>query len=396
MALAAIRDITDRRRDRDELRRAVRRLQAATDVAIAVGGETDLDRVLEAIVERGRALVEARALIIMLKEGDELVVGATAAIAGGLDPKVSELKIPGIRGLGAACCSGRFTGPDLGSQGERTGAARAPSLPRRPARRGRGPRPDRRAGAASTTRTSGCSRPSPRARRRAWRPPGRWPRSDCRTRSTRRSRSAAAGPASCTTRPCRRWRCCACGSRPRCGEETDGGAARHQPGGRRADRRRDREAPAPDHRAAAGLARHDRPRGGAAGAGRAAPAGGTNLEVDCDLELPRERGRAPDADPRDGGLPAGPGGAQQRRQALAGAARGAHRALIAERDRDRGQGRRGRLRAVARPRGIRPGRHARARRAARRHPRRSLHQRVRDARAGRDPARPGADADGRS
>ena len=94
MALAAIRDITDRRRDRDELRRAVRRLQAATDVAIAVGGETDLDRVLEAIVERGRALVEARALIIMLKEGDELVVGATAAIAGGLDPNVSELKIP--------------------------------------------------------------------------------------------------------------------------------------------------------------------------------------------------------------------------------------------------------------------------------------------------------------
>src|SRR5215210_5932956 len=37
MALAAIRDITDRKRDRDELRRAVRRLQAATDVAIAGG-----------------------------------------------------------------------------------------------------------------------------------------------------------------------------------------------------------------------------------------------------------------------------------------------------------------------------------------------------------------------
>jgi PAS domain S-box-containing protein len=55
MALAAIRDITDGRRDRDELRRAIRRLQAATDVALAVGGETDLERVLEAIVERGRA-----------------------------------------------------------------------------------------------------------------------------------------------------------------------------------------------------------------------------------------------------------------------------------------------------------------------------------------------------
>ena len=112
MALAAIRDITDRRRDRDELRRAVRRLQAATDVAIAVGGETDLDRVLEAIVERGRALVEARALIIMLKEGDELVVGATAAIAGGLDPNVSELKIPASQ-ASERFLLGRFTGPAL-------------------------------------------------------------------------------------------------------------------------------------------------------------------------------------------------------------------------------------------------------------------------------------------
>src|SRR5438876_9899580 len=94
MALAAIRDITDQRRDRDELRRAVRRLQAATDVAIAVGGETEINRVLEAIVERGRALVEARALIILLREGDDLVVGATAAVADGLDPKVSELRMP--------------------------------------------------------------------------------------------------------------------------------------------------------------------------------------------------------------------------------------------------------------------------------------------------------------
>src|SRR5215207_10957264 len=91
MALAAIRDITDRRRDRDDLRRAVRRLQAATDVAVAVGGETDLERILETIVERGRALVEARALIILLREGDELVVAATAAVPGGLDPAVGKL-----------------------------------------------------------------------------------------------------------------------------------------------------------------------------------------------------------------------------------------------------------------------------------------------------------------
>jgi signal transduction histidine kinase len=69
-------------------------LQAASEVAIAVGGETDLRRVLEAIVERGRALVEARALIILLREGAELVVAATAAVAGGLDPGVADLRIP--------------------------------------------------------------------------------------------------------------------------------------------------------------------------------------------------------------------------------------------------------------------------------------------------------------
>ena len=113
MALAAIRDITGQRRDRDDLRRAVRRLQAATEVAIAVGGETDLERVLDAIVERGRALVEARALIILLREGDELVVAATAAVAGGLDPKVATLKFKTDE-ASEELLLGKFTGVDLG------------------------------------------------------------------------------------------------------------------------------------------------------------------------------------------------------------------------------------------------------------------------------------------
>jgi PAS domain S-box-containing protein len=120
MAVAAIRDITDRRRDRDDLRRAVKRLQAATEVAIAVGGETDLERVLDAIVERGRALVEARALIILLREGDELAVAATAAVAGGLDPKVSSLRF-NAEDASEAVLLGRFTGTDLG--GDETGRA---------------------------------------------------------------------------------------------------------------------------------------------------------------------------------------------------------------------------------------------------------------------------------
>jgi PAS domain S-box-containing protein len=126
MALAAIRDITERRRDRDELRRAVRRLQAATDVAIAVGGETELSRVLEAIVERGRSLVEARALVIMLREGEDLVVAATAATAGGLDPDVAKLRIP-ARSASEDVLLGRFSGMDPGRR-EKGGALIAPLL----------------------------------------------------------------------------------------------------------------------------------------------------------------------------------------------------------------------------------------------------------------------------
>jgi signal transduction histidine kinase/PAS domain-containing protein len=126
VALAAIRDITERRRDREDLRRAVRRLQAATEVAIAVGGETDLERVLDAIVERGRALVEARALIILLREGDELVVAATAAVAGGLDPKVGHLRFS-VEDTSEELLLGRIRGADLGAH-ERGRALIAPLL----------------------------------------------------------------------------------------------------------------------------------------------------------------------------------------------------------------------------------------------------------------------------
>jgi signal transduction histidine kinase len=93
----------------------VRRLQAATDVAIAVGGETDLSRVLEAIVERGRALVEARALIILLREGEELVVAATAAVPGGLDPEVGKLTFR-AQEASEAVLLGKFTDVDLGAK----------------------------------------------------------------------------------------------------------------------------------------------------------------------------------------------------------------------------------------------------------------------------------------
>src|SRR3954452_11184253 len=63
---------------RRDLEQAVRGLEVTTAIARAVGGETDIDRVLELIVKRARALVRARGLLIMLVEGDDLVVAATA------------------------------------------------------------------------------------------------------------------------------------------------------------------------------------------------------------------------------------------------------------------------------------------------------------------------------
>ena len=63
---------------REELERAVRGLQATAAIARAVGGETELDRILELVVKRGRALIEAHDVLIMLREGDELVIVAGA------------------------------------------------------------------------------------------------------------------------------------------------------------------------------------------------------------------------------------------------------------------------------------------------------------------------------
>ena len=68
-------------RRREQLERAVRALEATRDIAVAIGSATGLDRVLELIVKRGRALVDARAMLIMLREGSELVVAASAGYA---------------------------------------------------------------------------------------------------------------------------------------------------------------------------------------------------------------------------------------------------------------------------------------------------------------------------
>jgi len=78
----------------EEMEQAVHRLEATSEIARAVGGETDLDRILEIVVKRGRALVDARSLLILLREGEELVVVASA---GEREGDMATARIP-IRG----------------------------------------------------------------------------------------------------------------------------------------------------------------------------------------------------------------------------------------------------------------------------------------------------------
>jgi signal transduction histidine kinase len=65
-------------RRRAEAERAFRGLEATRDVAVAIGGEIALENVLELIVKRGRVLVGARSVVIMQRDGEELVVQASA------------------------------------------------------------------------------------------------------------------------------------------------------------------------------------------------------------------------------------------------------------------------------------------------------------------------------
>jgi signal transduction histidine kinase len=62
----------------EEVEKALRGLEATHDVTVAIGGEISFPHMLELIVKRGRALVGARSLVIMLRKGHELVVEASA------------------------------------------------------------------------------------------------------------------------------------------------------------------------------------------------------------------------------------------------------------------------------------------------------------------------------
>lgn len=66
-----------------EAEHAVEGMEASTDIALALGGEADFPRVLELIADRGRSLVDARALSILLLEHGELKAAAGAGDSPG-------------------------------------------------------------------------------------------------------------------------------------------------------------------------------------------------------------------------------------------------------------------------------------------------------------------------
>ncbi|MFN8163358.1 MAG: GAF domain-containing sensor histidine kinase [Solirubrobacterales bacterium] len=74
-----------------EVQQALRRAETSVDIARTVGGETDVARVLDLIVKRARALVDARALLVLLRRGDHLFV---AAHAGSINGAVEDLTVP--------------------------------------------------------------------------------------------------------------------------------------------------------------------------------------------------------------------------------------------------------------------------------------------------------------
>ena len=68
--------------ERRALERAVHALEATTEIARAVGGETEAARVLETIAKRSRALVGARSLLVLLREGERSEVVAAVGECG--------------------------------------------------------------------------------------------------------------------------------------------------------------------------------------------------------------------------------------------------------------------------------------------------------------------------
>jgi signal transduction histidine kinase len=78
VAIDHARRYTRSERRRVELERTVAALDATTEIAKTLGGEIDLQTILDLVAKRGRVLVSARAVVIELERDHELEVAAVA------------------------------------------------------------------------------------------------------------------------------------------------------------------------------------------------------------------------------------------------------------------------------------------------------------------------------
>jgi len=83
VAIFNVRPFVQSEEARGALERAVHALEATTEIARAVGGETDRSRVLETIAQRAQALVGARSLLVLLRDGERSEVVAAVGECGG-------------------------------------------------------------------------------------------------------------------------------------------------------------------------------------------------------------------------------------------------------------------------------------------------------------------------
>jgi two-component system, NarL family, sensor histidine kinase DevS len=109
----------DTKAQRDELAYAMRALEATTLISRALGAEVELEPTLELVVKRGRALADARSMVILLVEGDELVITAMAGEASA-DLRGARLPVQGSASGRAFATKEPQRVPDFAKQIEMT------------------------------------------------------------------------------------------------------------------------------------------------------------------------------------------------------------------------------------------------------------------------------------
>lgn len=104
LAIDHARRYSEADQERIQLRRTVEALEATTEITRALAGQTDVEAILELVAKRGRALVEARLLLIEVISDEELIV---AAGAGEMPDGLVGTRVAAANTLASAAISSR-------------------------------------------------------------------------------------------------------------------------------------------------------------------------------------------------------------------------------------------------------------------------------------------------